>query len=181
MAQKTVKKTTAKATATKKTVAKKPVAKKAPAKKPAKVIMPAVEMHDCKCGHACACGEQHMCRCHGGSKFGRVMKKLIWAVVIFALGYFAAGFFAGPRPGFHGPRGPRVNFADGCMVEESVKCQKLRDALPAMDINQDGCITRDEFRAVKREMRREIREMQIEEVEDTHEEIVEEVAEEIAE
>ncbi len=163
MAPKTVKKTSAKPAA-KKVATKKIAAKKPAVKKVAKPVMaaPAVEMHahECPCGGACKCAKR-------GSRFGRIMKKLIIAIILFALGFAAAKFCPcnkmdkfGPR----GPRGPRVEFVDGCMDVASVKCPKLRDALPAMDINQDGCITRDEYRAVKREMRREIREMNVEEV-----------------
>lgn len=168
MAQKPVKKNAAKTAAVKKAPAKKAVAKKAPAKKtPVKkaampemtATMPAPEMHECNCGHACACGADCKCGCRGGSKFGRFMKKLIIALIIFALGFAAAKFFCCDKPHF---RGPRVHFVEGCLDVASVKCPQLQAALPAMDINQDGCITKDEYRAVKKEMRREIREMQVE-------------------
>lgn len=159
MAQNTVKKTSAKATAAKKA----PVKKAAPKKTAAKTAkmpevkaptMPAPEMHSCGCGHDCACGCNHS---RGG--FGRFFKKLIVALIIFALGFMAAKMFCCDKPHF---RGPRVHFVEGCLDVSSVECPKLQAALPAMDINQDGCITRDEYRAVKKEMRREIREMQVE-------------------
>ncbi len=156
MAQKTVKKTTAPAT-------KKAPVKKAPAKKTVKkVAAPEMKMatsapvmHGCGCGADCKCCGG--CKC-GGSKFGRFVKKLVIFLVIFALGFAAAKLCCG------GPRhhGPRVHFTNGCLDASTVKCPKLLDALPAMDINQDGCITRDEFRAVKQQMRAEIREMQVE-------------------
>lgn len=71
----------------------------------------------------------------------------------FALG-FAAAKLCGPDCGF---RGPRVEFANGCLDVASVKCPRVQDALPAMDIDQDGCITRAEYDAVKTELRRHIR------------------------
>lgn len=163
MAQKTVKKATPKTTAANKASAKKAAPKKT-AVKTAKMpevkaaTMPAPEMHSCGCGHDCACGGGCTCNhSHGG--FGRFFKKLILALIIFALGFAAAKMLCCNH---YGPRGPRVNFVDGCLDAASVKCPKLQAALPAMDINGDGCITREEYRAVKKEMRREIREMQVE-------------------
>lgn len=164
MAQKTVKKAAAKATPAKKApvkkaapAAKKPVAKKA-AVKEVKMAAPAMEMHTCGCGADCLCGSA--CKC-GGSKFGRFMRKLVLFVIIFALGFAAAKLCCcGPRH-----HGPRMHFVNGCLDVASVKCPKLAEALPAMDINQDGCITRDEFRQVKRNMRAEIREIEVQEVE----------------
>lgn len=171
MPTKTTKKSTVKATPAKKPAAKKVATKKVvkTSTKPAAVKAPkATEMvspamhtcgcqnHDCHCGSNCQCGDK--CKCRGG-KFARIIKKLIIALILLAIGFVAGSHLSGPR----GPRGPRIDFApNGCMVEESVKCPKLIEALPAMDINQDGCITREEFRAVKQQMRREIREIQVE-------------------
>ncbi len=166
MATKTVKKTATKTAATKKAPAKKTVAKKTVAKKAApekKIVAAAPVAHECPCGHDCKCGAECKCAHHGGCKFGRFVKKLIVFLIIFALGFAAAKFCPCNKRGAM-MRGPRVEFVNGCLDASSVKCPKLVESLPAMDINQDGCITRDEFRAVKREMRREIREMQVEEV-----------------
>ena len=164
MAQKTVRKAAVKATPAKKAPVKKaaPAAKKTAPKKAAvkevKLTAPVMEKHACGCGHDCPCGTG--CKC-GGSKFGRFMRKLILFVIIFALGFAAAKLCCcGPRH-----NGPRMHFVNGCLDVASVKCPKLAEALPAMDINQDGCITRDEFRQVKRNMRAEIREIQVQEVE----------------
>lgn len=160
MATKTTKKTTVKPAAAKKAPAKKVVAKKPAAKKPAapkKIVAAAPVAHECACGHNCQCGAE--CKCHHGCKGARFLKKLVIFLVIFALGFAAAKLCPCNKRGMM--RGPRVNFVEGCLDAASVKCPKLVEALPAMDINQDGCITRDEFRAVKREMRREIREMQV--------------------
>ncbi len=162
MATKTTKKPAAKPVA-KKAPAKKVVVKKTAVKKPAtekKIVAAAPVAHECHCGHTCKCSEPCKCACHSGCKFGRIVKKLIVFLVIFALGFAAAKFCPCAKKG-PWMRGPRVEFTNGCLDTASVKCQKLLEALPAMDINQDGCITRDEFRAVKREMRREIREMPV--------------------
>ena len=162
MAQKTVKKAAAKPVAkkapVKKVAAKKPAAKKA-AVKEVKMAAPVMEMHACGCGADCQCCGG--CKC-GASKFGRFVRKLVVFLVIFALGFAAAKLCCcGPRH-----HGPRMHFVNGCLDAASVKCPKLAAALPAMDINQDGCITRDEFRQVKRNMRAEIREIQVQEVEE---------------
>ena len=163
MAPKTVKNT--------RPAAKKATVKKNTAKKP--VVAAAVETHACACGANCKCGANchcgtAACHCKGGckcgGKFGRFVKKLIVFVIIFALGFAAAKFCCcGNKKPHFGFGGPRVHFVNGCVDMSSVKCPKLAEALPAMDINQDGCITRDEYRAVKKKMRREIREMKVQE------------------
>ena len=165
MVKKSVKKPVASATA------KKPTAKKAAAKKTTRAtVKPVVapEMvaseHTCKCGGECHCGANCQCgtecachTCKHGSRFWRFVKKLIIFIIIFALGFAAAKFC----PCNHHPRAPRLHFVNGCVDVASVKCPKLAAALPAMDINQDGCITREEYKLVKQKMRREIREMQV--------------------
>lgn len=165
MPTKTTKKSTTKATTAKKPVAKKvaqtkkekvvkSATKSAPkAVKAANVAAPCMEQMHCKCGANCHCGDNcncgANCKC-GGGKFGRFVKKFIIALILLALGFAAAKICCCDK----GMRGPRVVFADnGCMVEESVKCPKMMEMLPAMDINQDGCITRDEFREFKHQMR----------------------------
>jgi len=171
MATKTVKKAATKSVAAKKAPVKKsaPAAKKPAPKKVAtkelKTATPVTEMHTCGCGHDCKCGANCQCGadCHcakRGSKFGRFMRKLILFIIIFALGFAAAKLCCCSRH-----HGPRLNFINGCLDASSIQCPKLLESLPAMDINQDGCITRDEFRAVKRHMRAEIRDIQVQEVE----------------
>ena len=150
MAEKITKKTTAKKPVAKKTVAKpavakKPVAKKAPAKKPVAKkpvvtpIAPVVEPHACGCHHdgVCMCSKK---KC----TFGRFFKKLILIMIIFALGFVAAKMC-----NHHGPRRPRPVFENGCLV---VKCPKLAERAPMMDADGDGCITRAEFKAAKKQM-----------------------------
>ena len=46
---------------------------------------------------------------------------------------------------------------DGCLDTSSVKCPQLQLAVPIMDMDQDGCITRAEFDAVYAELRRQMR------------------------
>ena len=163
-AKKTVKKpvakpATAKKTTVKKTAAKKPAAKKVVVEEVKEV---APEMHECACGHECKCDRDCKCGCHGGSKFGRFIMKLIIVLIIFALGFAAAKFVDGGRDF----RGPRVDFDNGCLDVSSVKCPEMQAVLPIMDVDGDGCITRDEYRAVKQEMRRQMRAAGMQEIED---------------
>lgn len=142
MAPKTAKKPVAKKAPAKKTVAKKATVKKTPVKK---VEAPVMEMHTCGCGHDCKCA-QHHCGC----KCGRFFKKLVVFLIIFALGFACAKFI----PCGKGPKhAPRPEFANGCLVTESVKCPKLVEMLATADVNNDGCINAKEFRAIKRQMR----------------------------
>lgn len=148
MPTKTVKKAPVKPASKKSTI------KKATVKKPAtkKVVVEDVkeviqENHECACGHECKCG------CHGGTKFGRFLKKLIFILIIFALG-FAAGKLCDNGRYFHGMR---VDFNNGCLVPSSVKCPQMQALLPVMDMDQDGCITKAEYRAVRNEFRSQVR------------------------
>ncbi len=174
MAQKTVKKTAAKATATKKapvkkaatkTVAvKKAPAKKAPVKKTApaamaetKIVTPAPETFACGCGGNCACGG-HCGEHHGehtGGGFGRFIKKLIIVLIIFALGFAAAKMLYFNKPNHM--RGPRAEFVNGCLDVTTITCPKMLESLTVMDVNADNCISRDEYRAFMKQMEREIR------------------------
>lgn len=163
MAQKPVKKTAAKTTTAKKAPVKKTVAAKKPAVK--KTVAPEInatatqapQVHECGCHADCPCGGNcHEQKSH--CSFGRFMKKLIITLIIFALGFAAAKLVC---CGKYNMRGPRAEFVNGCLDVSSVKCPKLLEALPAMDINQDGCVSKDEYRVVKKQMRREIREMQV--------------------
>lgn len=139
-----VKPATAKKTTVKKAVAKKPTAKKAVVEE---VKETAPEMHECPCGGGCKCGH------HCGSRFGHFMIKLIVVLIIFALGFAAAKFLDDGRDF----RGPRVDFDNGCLDVSSVKCPQMQEVLPVMDVDGDGCITREEYRAVSREFHRQMR------------------------
>ena len=151
MAQKPVKKAPAKKSApVKKTTTKKTV--KAPVNEPM-AAMPAHEHHAHHgCGAHCGCGCQdgRACKCGGG--FWRFVKNLFWFLVIFALG-FAACMFLCDKP--HHMRGPKmpVVFVNGCLDMAQVPCPKLQAALASADVNGDGCVTRDEYRAVKKQLR----------------------------
>jgi len=150
MAEKSVKKVATKKPVAKKTVskpavAKKPAVKKAPVKKVAKAAAPVVETPvaetlPCGCNHGCACGGDCKCHkhCHGG-----FFKKLILILVIFALGFVAAKMLGCNK---HHGRMPHPEFENGCMV---VKCPKLAEMVPAIDVNGDGCVSMEEFKEFK--------------------------------
>lgn len=172
MAQKSVKKPATKTAAAKKTKAPAATKKVAPQKVAPKKTAPMMETHgcacgnDCHCGPSCKCGDNcrcgagcacgSACHCHGG--FGRFMRKLIVFLVIFALGWAAAGLFQGGCP--MGKRGmmhkgpnPRVHFVNGCLDATSVKCPKMAEMLVTMDADENGCITRAEYKAARRGLR----------------------------
>lgn len=135
---------------TKKTSVKKTTTRTTARRAPRAVATPVVEH---KNERPCDCG----CNCCHRSGFWRFIKKLLWALILLVLGFIAGKMCCGMHHGMM--IGSRAHFENGCLVEQSVKCPKLQQILPAMDINQDGCITREEYRAVKKHMRREIREM----------------------
>lgn len=148
MAEKSVKKTPAKPAA-KKTPVKKPVAKKAAPKKTVKSVSaaPVVETMPCGCDKGCACGghchEHCVCHHHKGGFF----KKFILFLIIFALGFASAKMCCCKKGCAFGPR---PNFENGCLV---VKCPKMQQMVPMMDVNHDGCVSKEEFRAHRKQMK----------------------------
>ncbi|MBO5663050.1 MAG: hypothetical protein J6S12_04305 [Alphaproteobacteria bacterium] len=149
MAEKSIKKTATKKTVAKKTVSKpaatkKTVAKKAPVKKV--VSAPVAEMYECGCAHGCAC-HGHCCdkkKC----TFGRFLKKLVVFLIIFALGFATAKLCCFDK---RGKMPFRPEFENGCLV---VKCPKMAEKVAMMDVNHDGCVNREEFRAARKMNRR---------------------------
>lgn len=143
MAQKTVKKTAAKPAA-KKPIAKKATAAKAPVKKI--IVKTPAPAHDCGCGANCNCAKPCGCGCGCGCNAGRVVKKLVLILAIFALGFATARVCCGCcKKGMMHNRAPHMQFVDGCLDVASVKCPKLMAVLPDIDVNRDGCITREEL------------------------------------
>lgn len=160
MAQKSEKKPTAKTTTAKKTAVKKTgAAKTAAAKKTVATPVQQPDVRVCGCGHDCKCGGECRCdahahKCGGGCKFGRFITKLIFALIIFALGFAAAKMCCSDCPY---KRGPHAEFVNGCLNSTSVQCPKMLAALPMMDVNADNCISRAEYREFNRQIRREMR------------------------
>lgn len=144
MAEKKVTKTVAKKATTKKPAAKKTVAKKAPAKKTVAVkkVAPVVEMPTPEV-KPCPCGGN--CKCHKHGAF----KKFILILIIFSLGFASAKLCCCGKK--FGKMGPRPEFDNGCLV---VKCPKLAAMVPMMDADQNGCVSKAEFKAAKKQMRK---------------------------
>ena len=169
MATKTTKKAPAKRPAAKKVAPAKKAAPKKTARAAAPVMEEAViittpEMHahhdhgcgcgghgdcgkDCGCGGHCGC---HGCQCGGGC--WRFIKKLFWFLVIFALGFAACMCVC--RYGNHGRRAPKmpVEFVNGCLDVTQIKCAEFASKVTVADVNNDNCITREEYRAFKKKM-----------------------------
>ncbi len=149
MAEKSIKKTATKKTVAKKTVSKPAATKKVAAKKaPAKKVVsaPVAEMYECGCAHGCAC-HGHCCdkkKC----TFGRFLKKLVVFLIIFALGFATAKLCCFDK---RGKMPFRPEFENGCLV---VKCPKMAEKVAMMDVNHDGCVNREEFRAARKMNRR---------------------------
>ena len=140
MAEKTTKKTNAK-----KAVAKKTAAKKAPTKKVG--VAPGADKFPCGCDKGCACGGECVCakkKC----TFGCFLKKLILFLIIFVLGFVAAKMCCCDK---RGKMGPRPEFENGCLV---VKCPKMAEMVPMMDTDANGCVSREEFKAAHKHMKR---------------------------
>ena len=145
MAKQPAKKTTTKKTVAKKaaekTMKKTVATKKATAKK---ATAPVIETYSCGCSHSCQCGG----KCHKGG----FLKKLLFFVIVFALGFATAQMTCCNKRG--GKMGPRPQFENGCLV---TKCPKMAQFAQKMDTNQDGCISKDEFRTAKKQFKAELR------------------------
>ena len=110
--------------------------------KPVVAATPAPETHECHCG----------CKC-------TPMKKAFYLGGMFILGFLVAYFLVCPCHKF-GPKMHRMHpvFVNGCLDMESVKCPKMQAALAVADVDVNGCVTEEEFRAAKHAMRRNMRE-----------------------
>ena len=114
--------------------------KKSAAKKPVVKAAPVME-------HKCECGEH--CHCHGRAHW--LKHVMVWAL-IFAIGMV----FGKMLPCGHGPKHvPQLHpvFVNGCLNVESIGNPKMQEKLANADVNSDGCISIEEYRAVKKEMR----------------------------
>lgn len=121
--------------------------KKMPAKKAVVKSAPVME-------HKCACGEPCRCHCHGGAHF--IKHLIVWAI-IFALGMVAGKMLPCGHGFKHMPKMHPV-FVNGCLDMSSIECPKMQEKLAAADMNGDNCVSVEEYRAVKKEMRKEMRE-----------------------
>lgn len=99
----------------------------------------------------CMCGEKCNCHCHGSA---HILKHILAWAIIFALGMVCGKMLTcghGPK---HMPKMQPV-FVNGCLDMTSVECPMMREKLANADVNGDECISLEEFKAVKKDMRRE--------------------------
>ena len=130
MPQKTTKKPAAKKVA-KKTSAT--VAKSTITPKPVMADLPLPETAYCHC-----------------TKRKRNMILTCTIITSFAVGFMVSHLFVCDAHHFK-HNGPRFQYAEnGCLKIESIKCPKMLENLPAIDVNQDGCITKEEMHALKK-------------------------------
>ena len=125
-----------------KTTTKKTVAKKVAAVKPAPVAE-----------KTCACGKDCPCGCHKHS-CAHKLKHIIILALVFALGMVAGRvLYFGPAK--HAPMHHKMHpvFTNGCLDMQSIECPKMQEALQKADVNGDECISMEEYRAVKKEMK----------------------------
>ncbi|MCQ2565045.1 MAG: hypothetical protein MJ152_04235 [Clostridia bacterium] len=113
---------------TKKAVVKKTVSKKA---------TPIVEPVTTGCGCGCKCG------CHG-----HFIKKFIILLFMFLLGAVSTYYLC--KPHMHIIK-QHIKFDDnGCLMMDTIKSPKFAEIVAKADFNTDGCISREEFRALRR-------------------------------
>ncbi|MCQ2574791.1 MAG: hypothetical protein MJ156_01645 [Alphaproteobacteria bacterium] len=121
---------------TKKTVAKKTTTKKVAA---AKKVAPVVET-------PCTCG------CHKHS----AVKKILLLLMVFALGFVCAKMTSAPCPMHKAMmqkhRAQHPVFTNGCLDMQSIKNTKLLEVVAKADVNNDGCISIEEYKAARKEM-----------------------------
>lgn len=123
-----------------KKISRKPVAKKAPVKQ--------MQMME----HKCECGENCHCHCHGAAHWLKHL--LVWAII------FALGMVCGKMVGcHHGKHMPKLNpvFENGCLKMDSIQCPKMLEKMANADMNGDNCISLEEYKAIKKEMKQEMR------------------------
>lgn len=118
----------------KKTAAKKPVVKAAPVME-----------------HKCECGEHCHCHCHGCAHW---LKHIIVWAIIFALGMVCGKMMNCGHGAKHMQKTHPV-FVNGCLDIASIANPKFKEKLATADVNADECISIEEYRNVKKEMKPE--------------------------
>lgn len=100
--------------------------------------------------HKCECGENCKCHCHGGAHL--VKHIIVWAI-IFALGMVCGKMIYGG----HGPKHqvPKTHpvFVNGCLDMASVKTPMMKEKLAKADVDGNGCVSIEEYKAVRKEMK----------------------------
>jgi hypothetical protein len=117
--------------------------KKVVAKKPATAKSAPVMEHKCECGEHCHC------HCHGTAHW--VKHIIVWAL-IFALG-MACGKMMNCGHGKKHMQKTHPVFVNGCLDTGSIKSPKMQEKLASADVNGDECISIEEYKALKKEMK----------------------------
>ena len=98
----------------------------------------------------CMCAEN--CKCHGHGCAHFVKHIIIWAI-IFALGMVCGKMICGCHNGMKHMSKMNPVFENGCLKMDSINCPKMAENLIDADVNGDECISIEEYKAVKKEMR----------------------------
>jgi hypothetical protein len=107
----------------------------------------------------CECGEN--CHCHHHGRTHLVKHILVWAII------FALGMLCGKMVCCHAPKHMSTMqpvFVNGCLDMTSISCPKVQEKLATADVDANDCISVEEFKAVKKEVRKEMRKAAHEEI-----------------
>ena len=116
--------------------ATKKVAKKAPVKKTTDE-----PVKECGCGSKCMCG----CHKHGTA---HIIKHIIVWAIIFALGMACGKMMnCGHHKKMYRKMQIQPVFTHGCLDMASVKSPKMSEEIMKADVNADGCISVEEYKA----------------------------------
>ena len=102
--------------------------------------------------HRCECGEHCNCHCHGSAHW--IKHIIVWAI-IFALGMVAGKIMYSGAPQCMQHKKMHPVFTNGCLDMQSIDCPKMREALANADVNNDECISLEEYKAIKKTMKPE--------------------------
>lgn len=100
----------------------------------------------------CACGKDCPCGCHKHGAAHLLKHIIIWAI-IFALGMVCGKMMDCGHAHKKMPQRLHPVFTNGCLDMQSIECPKMQEALLKADVNGDECISVEEYRAVKKEMK----------------------------
>ena len=95
------------------------------------------------------------CTCVGHRHgFWHFMKKLLIFAIVFALGIAVCKYTCCAKKfgkgKMHGKFGMEQKFVNGCLDLTHIKCPEMAEKIAMADVNGDGCITPEEFRAFKK-------------------------------
>ncbi|MCL2017439.1 MAG: hypothetical protein FWG80_01525 [Alphaproteobacteria bacterium] len=94
---------------------------------------------------ATACSHDTGCACKAK---GRGLKKILWLIVVFALGFAAGKFCVSQKHGWK--HHMRWSFTNGCLDTSKIKRPMLAQKILGADVNNDGCITKAELKEWKK-------------------------------